>query len=657
MRKNKITALVLVCVMMFSIMATGFVMAAEEEIMPISESTSKFEDISGHWAEQTIINMTEKGIFKGQTETLFAPDANVTNAEFVAMCVRVANKEVTPGNGSFTDVTEGNWYYEEVDKAVAMGILEAGGEFKPNEPMNREDMAVVAYKTYGEDVEAAELDFSDKDEISADKAELVAKAVTAGLIKGMDTGDFQPKANMTRAQSATVIERLMELVSEEPTTTPSAEPTASTEPTPAPTEGCFPNEDWTKSGIKGPQIDMGVEKVDGETAYTDKTGASAVYYPGIERAGNINVYVYLIPQGEKDDTQMKVEVFFNGQTDEKIIDTSKEEKGYYYVGTYPCAGSAKEYEYVKVTRISEDDTYTRLSAIRFDFLGMTDKPGPNSAVNGQYIVHPYDAKYSHAGYVTEPTTKPSATPTGDVTEDTETTLENPDEWNRTFAEFFDGNAVNEEIWRIADKDGAGHTLCSRWRENVEVKDGNLHLLAKKEVRPIENADGTLHEQPFTCGSMSTQSEDWHYGYYEAKYKYAAATGTNNSFWLMSDGGPSKMGDSEIDINEGHYPYEMATNIHGFDPNQGGTVRESLKYPISAPQDLATEMNIFHLEWNAKELKFGCNGEIKRKAENKYCKNPTRMYLSLAVLDFAGEVTDAIDGTEMVVDWVKVYEKK
>ena len=650
MRKNKITALVLVCVMMFSIMATGFVMAAEEEIMPISESTSKFEDISGHWAEQTIINMTEKGIFKGQTETLFAPDANVTNAEFVAMCVRVANKEVTPGNGSFTDVIEGNWYYEEVEKAVAMGILEAGGEFKPNEPMNREDMAVVAYKTYGEDVEAAELDFSDKDEISADKAELVAKAVTAGLIKGMDTGDFQPKANMTRAQSATVIERLMELVSEEPTVTPSAEPTE------LPEIGCFPNEDWVKSGIKGPELDTGLETIVTETAYTDKTGASAIYYPGIERKGNVNIYVYLIPQGEKDDTQMKVEIVHNGKTDEKIIDTSKEEEGYYYIGWYDFAGSANEYEYVKVTRTSDDDTYTRLSMIRFDFLGMSQGTDfdENSAVNGQYFVAPY---YKKAEVEPSPSTAPTTTPSGDVTEDTETTLENPDEWNRTFTEFFDGNAVNEEIWSVTDQQAATHTLCSRWKENVEVKDGNLYLYAKKETRPITLSNGDVFAADWTCGTINTHSKDWHYGYYEAKYKYCAATGTNNSFWLMSPSGPAKPGDSEIDINEGHYPYEMATNIHGFDPNQGGRVTSSMKYQISAPQDLATEMNIFHLEWDAKQLQFGCNGTIVRKAENKYCKNPTIMYLSLAVLDFAGEVTDAIDGTEMVVDWVKVYEKK
>lgn len=651
MRKNKITALVLVCVMMFSIMATGFVMAAEEEVMPISENAAtKFEDISGHWAEQTIINMTELGIFEGRTETLFAPDDNVTNAEFVAMCVRFANEDVTPGSGSFTDVTEGNWYYEEVEKAVALGIIEAGGEFKPNEPMSREDMAVVAYKTYGEDVEAAELDFTDAEEISADKAELVAKAVTAGLIEGMDTGAFLPKDNMTRAQAATVIERLMELVSVEPTPSASAEPTQEI--------GCFPNEDWIKSGIQGPEMETSFGTVVTETAYTDKTGASAIYYPGIEREGNINIYVYLIPQGEKDDTQMKVEVYHNGKVDETIIDTSKEEEGYYYIGWYDFAGSANEYEYVKVTRISDDDTYTRLSMIRFDFLGMSSEENPdfdeNSAVNGQYYVAPY---YRAETEEPSPSTEPTTTPTGDVTEETETSLANPDEWNLTFAEYFDGNALNEEVWKAADQDAATHTLCSRWKENVEVKDGNLYLYAKKETRPITLSDGRVIEQPFTCGSISTLTEDWHYGYYEAKYKYAAATGTNNSFWLMSDGGPAAQGDSEIDINEGHYPYEMATNIHGFNPNEGGRVTSSMKYQINAAEDLATEMNIFHLEWDANQLQFGCNGEIVRRTDNRYCKNPTRMYLSLAVLDFAGEVTDAIDGTEMVVDWVKVYEKK
>lgn len=34
-----------------------------------------------------------------------------------------------------------------------------------------------------------------------------------------------------------------------------------------------------------------------------------------------------------------------------------------------------------------------------------------------------------------------------------------------------------------------------------------------------------------------------------------------------------------------------------------------------------------------------------------------IFLSLAILDHGGEVTDAIDGTSMKIDWVKYYKKR
>ncbi|CDF79829.1 glycoside hydrolase (GH16) [Formosa agariphila KMM 3901] len=99
-----------------------------------------------------------------------------------------------------------------------------------------------------------------------------------------------------------------------------------------------------------------------------------------------------------------------------------------------------------------------------------------------------------------------------------------------------------------------HILCSRWRENVVVKDGVLHLENRKEKRG---------GQDWTSGSIWTRKQ-FKYGYFESRYKYAGAGATNNSFWLMTKGGePSEGKRFEIDINEGHYPNEVSTNIHNW----------------------------------------------------------------------------------------------
>lgn len=97
-------------------------------------------------------------------------------------------------------------------------------------------------------------------------------------------------------------------------------------------------------------------------------------------------------------------------------------------------------------------------------------------------------------------------------------------------------------------------LSSRWRDNAVVKDGVLYLLSKKESRG---------GQDWTTGNVWTK-ETFGYGYYEARMKYAGAYGTNNSFWLWPKQGVGE-GDKacEIDINEGHFPNIINTNVHNW----------------------------------------------------------------------------------------------
>ncbi len=106
----------------------------------------------------------------------------------------------------------------------------------------------------------------------------------------------------------------------------------------------------------------------------------------------------------------------------------------------------------------------------------------------------------------------------------------------------------------------GHTenpwvLSSRWRENAVVRDGVLELLSKKEQR----AD----DQPWTTGNVWSK-RTFGYGYFEARYKYAGAYGTNNSFWMWpKQGVTDDQKACEIDINEGHYPNIINTNVHNW----------------------------------------------------------------------------------------------
>lgn len=238
-----------------------------------------------------------------------------------------------------------------------------------------------------------------------------------------------------------------------------------------------------------------------------------------------------------------------------------------------------------------------------------------------------------------------------------------EKWTLVWADEFDyPDTQLDENWE-SQNGPSGHILCSRWRENARVADGTLRLLNKKEKRG---------GQEWTSGNIWTKRH-FQYGYFECRYRYAAAVGTNNSFWLMTRGPDPETGKRfEIDINEGHYPNEINTNIHNWSDitvvNGKKTHPSSSKHfqfgqePVrfdaeEGGYDFARGFHTFGLEWTEKELVFYFNGKPIRREHNDFCHSPAPIWLSLAIIKWAGPVTDAIDGTFMEVDHVRVYERK
>ena len=217
------------------------------------------------------------------------------------------------------------------------------------------------------------------------------------------------------------------------------------------------------------------------------------------------------------------------------------------------------------------------------------------------------------------------------------------------------DSLLDKSW-IAQNGPSGHILCSRWRENAVVENGFLHLKNRKESRG---------GQQWTSASIWTKKQ-FLYGYFECRYRYAAATGTNNSFWMMTTGLKPATGKKfEIDINEGHYPAEVNTNLHNWtdvttDPVSGKTSHPSTSKAFefsSGGVNLGKEYHIYGLKWTRDSVHYYFEGRVIRRLKNDFCHTPAPVYLSEAIISWAGEVTDAIDGTSMDVDWVKVYQSK
>lgn len=191
-----------------------------EDNQPSDDALEKvlFDDCIGHWAADDIQYMYQNGYVKGTSETSFAPDSLVTRAEFAAMAVRVLALEQTAYTGIFADVQTEDWYADVIETAYKAGIIQGSdGEFRPNDNITREEMAVILMRVYRinkEYTSQGNAKFTDSSDISSWAEEAVNSSCELGLVKGMEGETFAPSLNTTRAQAATVFKRMLEIQQE-----------------------------------------------------------------------------------------------------------------------------------------------------------------------------------------------------------------------------------------------------------------------------------------------------------------------------------------------------------------------------------------------------------------------------------------------------------
>lgn len=175
--------------------------------------SNPFTDVTGHWALGAIEYVSVKGLFDGTSATTFTPDGAMTRAMLVTVLHRM---EISPAAGAsqFSDVPDGQWYAQAVAWAAENKIVDGygGGLFGPNDPVTREQMAVILHryaKAKGYNVSAMKhLDgFSDKGCVSAYAEDALKWAVGARLIVGRSNGLLAPQGNITRAEVATILMR------------------------------------------------------------------------------------------------------------------------------------------------------------------------------------------------------------------------------------------------------------------------------------------------------------------------------------------------------------------------------------------------------------------------------------------------------------------
>jgi len=153
----------------------------------------------------------------GYTDGLVHPEANITRAEVATIFFRLLSDEVREANltdeNDFLDVDSSMWFNNAVSTMAAMGIVtgDEDGNFRPDDYITRAEFAAIAarFDPYGS---TESVSLSDIDEHWAEA--LICIAANNGWIKGYDDSTFRPNEYITRAESVTLINRVLHRIVE-----------------------------------------------------------------------------------------------------------------------------------------------------------------------------------------------------------------------------------------------------------------------------------------------------------------------------------------------------------------------------------------------------------------------------------------------------------
>jgi len=150
---------------------------------------------------------------RGYPDGSIKPDGEITRAEAVMALYRVLPdnvKATVAKKGKFEDVAPTDWYGDAIGVMSGLGFVNGypNGLFKPNNPITRAELADMLYRIYIASGTSGNVPFSD---VTADKwyYDYVLAASNKGWIEGYSDGTFEPDNNATRAEFATMVNRVL----------------------------------------------------------------------------------------------------------------------------------------------------------------------------------------------------------------------------------------------------------------------------------------------------------------------------------------------------------------------------------------------------------------------------------------------------------------
>ena len=169
-----------------------------------AQPQQQFTDVpTDAWYYGFVNTVVDKGLFAGNGDGTFAPEANMTYAEFLVVLNQFSGQAVTPVSG-------GNWYDGHVNWARENGVIPDAilSGFDPEAAITRQDMAALfgaflsIYDYSAQPVNEGAPDFSDDAQIAGYAKDGVTLCYQLGIMGGNEDGTFAPANNAIRAEVA-----------------------------------------------------------------------------------------------------------------------------------------------------------------------------------------------------------------------------------------------------------------------------------------------------------------------------------------------------------------------------------------------------------------------------------------------------------------------
>lgn len=183
-----------------------------------------FADVRTHWGREGIDNIAARLSLAGTGNNTFSPDRDITRSEFASIVALGMGlmRQNAPDSG-YPDVVKGNWNHDPVAIASEFGIVLGfeDGNFHGDLRITREQGIAMIARAYAlvrpnekvTETQAAQIlaGFGDADEVSFWARDVVAGMIRAGIVEGQDGKLLNPQASMTRAETAALMQRLLQM--------------------------------------------------------------------------------------------------------------------------------------------------------------------------------------------------------------------------------------------------------------------------------------------------------------------------------------------------------------------------------------------------------------------------------------------------------------